>query len=273
MLLRHMEQTGLFATAEERGGVTVKSPRELELMRQAGRVVAQTISSLLMSVEPGMRTRELDTIARQEIKRLGAKPSFLGYRGFPATICVSVNEQIVHGIPGERVIHEGDLVKLDVGAIVGGFHADSAVTVAAGSVSPEAQRLLDVTRKALEVGMQAARNGARVGDIGAAVQQYADSQGYGVVREYVGHGIGRALHEEPQVPNYGTSGKGILLQAGMTIAIEPMLNLGTWRTRVLGDHWTVVTEDGKLSAHFEHTLAITEGQPEVLTRRPDEEGE
>ncbi len=265
-----MDREGLFATTELPTGVTIKSPLELELMRQARRVVGQTVSTLIKLIQPGMRTRELDDAARQEIQRLGAKPAFLGYRGFPATICTSLNEEIVHGIPGERVIRQGDLVKLDVGAIVGRFYADSAVTVAVGEVSLDGQHLLEATRTALELGIRAAREGARVGDIGAAVQAFAEGQGYGVVREYVGHGIGRALHEDPQVPNYGPAGRGLLLRRGMAIAIEPMLNRGTWRTRQLEDGWTVVTADGALSAHFEHTIVIMEGESEVLTRRSEE---
>jgi methionyl aminopeptidase len=196
---------------------------------------------------------------------MGAYPSFKGYRGFPATICVSVNEQIVHGIPGNRVIREGDIVSMDVGAIVEGYHGDSAVTVGVGTISPEAQRLIDATREALEVGIQQALAGYRVGDISWAIQQYSETLGYGVVREYVGHGIGRALHEEPSVPNFGDPGRGPLLELGMAIAIEPMLNVGGCETKVLEDDWTVVTADGGLSAHFEHTVAITERGPEVLT--------
>ena len=247
------------------GGITIKSPQEFLSMRQAGRVVAATIEVLLRSLEPGMKTRKLDAIASREIKRLGASPAFKGYRGFPATICVSLNHEIVHGIPGDRVIREGDIVSLDVGAVVDGYYGDSAVTVAVGTVSPEAERLIEVTRLSLEMGIKQAKAGNRVGDISAAVQQFAEDQGYGVVREYVGHGIGRALHEEPSVPNAGDAGKGPLLRPGMVIAIEPMLNLGGWQTKALEDGWTVVTADGTLSAHFEHTLAITEGGPQVLT--------
>lgn len=239
------------------------------MMREAGKVVAATLELLLRIIQPGMKTRELDALAAKEIRRLGAKPSFKGYRGYPATICVSLNEEIVHGIPGDRVIMEGDIVSLDAGAIVGGYHGDSAVTVAVGAISPEAERLIAATRQALELGIQQAQPGNRVGDISHAVQQFAEAAGYGVVREYVGHGIGRALHEEPSVPNVGEAGKGPLLRSGMVIAIEPMLNLGGWETRVLGDGWTVVTADGRTSAHFEHTLAITSEGPEVLTRRLD----
>ena len=262
----------VFPVTQVKEGVTVKSSREIDLMRQSGRVVAQTISLLLKSLEPGMRTKDLDTIASREIKRLGAKPAFLGYLGFPATICVSLNEQIVHGIPDETLIKSGDLIKMDVGAVVGGMYADSAVTAGAGSISSQAQALLEATRDALEQGINAAKGNARIGDIGAAVQGFAEPKGYGVVREYVGHGIGRILHEDPQVPNYGIAGKGLQLRPGMVIAIEPMLNLGTWHTKVLEDNWTVVTADGKISAHFEHTLAITDSYPEVLTRRVEEGG-
>ncbi len=234
-------------------------------MREAGLVVAETIEVLLRSLEPGMKTRALDAIASREIKRLGAKPAFKGYRGFPATICVSINHEIVHGIPGERVIREGDIVSLDVGAVVDGYYSDSAVTAPAGKASPEALRLIKTTRQSLQLGIRQAVPGNRIGDIGAAVQQHAESAGYGVVREYVGHGIGRALHEEPAIPNFGEPGKGILLRPGMVIAIEPMLNQGTWHTQALDDGWTVVTADGKLSAHFEHTVAITDEGPQVFT--------
>lgn len=247
------------------GGITIKSPREVELMRQAGKVVAQAKARLAEAVRPGITTRELDQIAEQEIRRCGAKPSFKGYRGFPATICVSINDEIVHGIPGDRVIRDGDVVSLDVGAIVGGFHSDSAFTVGVGAVSQEARRLIEATREALKIGISQARAGARVGDIGAAIQQYAEGLGYSVVRQYVGHGIGRALHEEPQVPNYGVPGRGPLLRKGMTICIEPMLNMGTWETVQMDDGWTVKTADGSLSAHFEDTLLITENGAEVLT--------
>ena len=234
-------------------------------MREAGRVVATTIQLLVSSMEPGMKTKRLDAIASREIRRLGAQPAFKGYRGFPATICVSLNQEIVHGIPGERVIRDGDVVSLDVGAVVEGYYADAAVTALVGKGTPEAQRLIETTQHSLELGIQQARVGNRVGDISAAVQRYAEGLGYGVVREYVGHGVGRALHEEPSVPNFGEPGKGPLLRPGMVIAIEPMLNVGDWRTRVLEDDWTVVTADGAISAHFEHTIAITEEGPQVLT--------
>ncbi|MFQ5933090.1 MAG: type I methionyl aminopeptidase [Dehalococcoidia bacterium] len=246
--------------------MVMKSPQELEAMLRAGKVVAHTLAALQEAIEPGMRTKDLDAIAETEIRSRGAVPSFIGYRGFPASLCVSINEEIVHGIPGDKVIQEGDIVSMDVGAIVDGFHGDAAVTVGVGEVTPEAQRLIDTTRGALLAGIEAARSGARLGDVSAAVQATAESRGYSVVREYVGHGIGRRMHEEPAVPNYGKPGRGILLQEGMALAIEPMLNVGGWKTRLLEDNWTVVTEDGSLSAHFEHSIAITDAGPQVLTQ-------
>ena len=251
--------------AKKPTGITIKSTKELDYMREAGRVVALTKARLADAIRPGVTTGELDRVAEQEIRRLGAEPSFKGLYGFPATICVSVNEEVVHGIPSNRVILEGELVSLDVGAVVGGFHADSAITVGVGKISEEAERLIDATRESMKLGIAEARAGARVGDIGAAVQSYAEGLGYGVVRQYVGHGIGRDLHEDPQVPNYGVAGRGPALREGMALAIEPMLNLGGWETLQLDDGWTVVTADGKLSAHFEDTIAISSNGPEVLT--------
>jgi methionyl aminopeptidase len=246
-------------------GVTVKSEKELDHMREAGRVVAQAKARLAESVVPGITTAELDRIAEQEIRRLCAVPSFKGLYGFPATVCISLNEEVVHGIPSSRVVKHGDVIGLDVGAVVGGFHADSAFTIAVGEAPAETARLIDATREALRLGIAEAQAGARVGDISAAVQRYGESMGYGVVRQYVGHGIGRDLHEDPQVPNYGEPGRGPRLRAGMTLAIEPMLNIGGWETRQLGDGWTVVTADGSLSAHFEDTIAITKNGAELLT--------
>ena len=234
-------------------------------MRKAGEIVGKAIELLKASVEPGMTTRDLDRIAFKEITGRGASPTFKGYRGFPATICTSVNEEIVHGIPSKRKIQEGDIVKVDVGATIEGFIGDAAVTIAVGEVDEALLLLMEDTRLGLEAGIKAAVPGARVGDIGAAVQAYGESRGYGVVREFVGHGVGRFLHEDPQVPNYGEPGKGPLLRAGMCIAIEPMFNAGDWRTRILDDDWTVVTSDGKLSSHFEHSIAITNNGPEILT--------
>jgi len=234
-------------------------------MRQAGRIVATILGILSEQVRPGMKTRELDIIASRESARLGAKPSFKGYRGFPANLCVSVNDEIVHGIPGEQVLNEGDIVSLDFGVIFNGFQGDAAVTVAVGEISPQARQLLEATQAALNAGIAVAYPGARLGDISAAIQNYAESKGYSVVREYTGHGIGREMHEEPQIPNFGQPGTGPVLKKGMTLALEPMVNIGDWRTRLGNDHWVVFTADGSLSAHFEHTIAITEAEPEVLT--------
>ena len=258
-------QTASNSPSTYKGGITIKSPEELEAMAKAGAIVGSALTLLKRSVEPGITTRELDNIAYKEILRCGAKPAFKGYQGFPGTICASVNEEIVHGIPGKRVLQEGDVIKMDCGATLDGFIGDAAVSVAVGVISQEAIDLMDATRTSLELGIQAAQPGNRIGDIGAAVQTYAEGKGYGVVREFVGHGIGRFLHEDPQVPNYGEPGKGQLLRAGMCIAIEPMLNIGDWHTRILDDQWTVVTQDGSLSSHFEHTIAITEEGPKILT--------
>jgi methionyl aminopeptidase len=251
-------------TIEE--GLIIKSPSELDTLRRAGRIVALTLAVLQDAVKPGMRTKNLDAIAEAEIRKHDAIPSFIGYRGFPASLCVSLNEEIVHGIPGDRVIRDGDIVSMDVGAIVDGFHGDAAITVGVGKITRRAQDLIDTTREALSSGISAAKVGARMGDISTAIQSTAESRGYSVVKEYVGHGIGRRMHEEPAVPNYGKPGRGILLQNGMALAIEPMLNVGGWRTRLQSDKWTVVTEDGSLSAHFEHTIAITDDGTEVLTQ-------
>ena len=234
-------------------------------MRQAGRIVAEILEEVKNKIKVGMKTKELDAIAAAGLKRLGAKPSFLGYRGFPANLCVSINEEIVHGIPGERIVKEGDIVSLDMGAIYKGYQGDAAVSVIAGNGSRQAKDLLDTTRDALAAGIAAARSGGRLGDISAAIQHYAESRGYSVVREYTGHGIGKSLHEDPKVPNFGRAGDGLELKKGMTLALEPMINTGDWHTRVGKDHWVVLAADGGLSAHFEHTIAITDGEPEVLT--------
>ena len=246
-------------------GVTIKSAAELDCMRRAGKVVRRVKTKLQEEIRPGVTTTELDRLAEREIRALGSVPSFKGLYGFPATICASLNEEVVHGIPSDRVIENGDILSIDVGAVVDGFHADSAFTVAVGRVGERTQTLIDDTREALQRGIAQVKAGARVGDVSSAVQRYAEAKGYGVVRQYVGHGIGRALHEDPPVPNHGPPGKGALLRKGMTIAIEPMLNLGTWETEVLDDDWTVVTADGALSAHFEDTVAITDRGAEVLT--------
>jgi methionyl aminopeptidase len=214
-----------------------------------------------------MKTKELDIIAAREVERLGAKPSFKGYRGFPANLCVSVNDEVVHGIPGERILRQGDIVSLDLGVSFMGFQGDAAVTIGVGEIDSVATDLLETTGGVLKVGIATARAGARLGDISATMQNYAESRGYSVVREYTGHGIGREMHEEPQIPNFGLPGTGPILKEGMTLALEPMVNVGDWHTRVGDDHWTVLTADGSLSAHFEHTIAITDGEPEVLTAR------
>ncbi len=248
-------------------GIIIKSDREIATMRQAGKIVATVLETLARQVKAGMKTKELDEIASREITRLGGKSSFKGYRGFPATICVSVNDEIVHGIPGERVLQEGDIVSLDVGAIYDGFQGDAAMTVGVGKISLEANQLIWTTEGALKAGITAARPGNRLGDISSAIQQYAKSRGYSAVREYGGHGIGREMHEEPLVHNFGEAGTGQVLKKGMTIALEPMLNMGDWRTRLSSDQWTVLTADGSLSAHFEHTIAISDKGAEVLTSR------
>ncbi len=246
-------------------GIVIKSDEEIALMRQAGRIVATVLEIMKSKVKPGMRTEELDAVAATEVERLGGKPSFKGYRGYPANLCVSVNDEIVHGIPGKRVLKEGDIVSLDFGAIYAGFQGDAARTVGVGRVSPAAQKLMDTTAGALSAGIKAARAGARLGDISATIQDYAESRGYSVVREYTGHGIGRNMHEEPQIPNFGVPGRGIVLRKGMTLALEPMVNIGGWLTKVGDNEWTVSTADGSLSAHFEDTIAITNGEAEVLT--------
>ena len=245
--------------------IIIKSEREIATMRQAGRIVASVLEVLKKELRVGMKTEELDSIAAGELENMGAKPSFKGYRGFPANLCVSINDEIVHGIPGERIINDGDIVSLDLGAIYDSFQGDAAISVIMGNGSPQARKLVEVTEGALEAGIAAARCGARLGDISVAIQHYAESRGYSVVREYTGHGIGRQMHEKPQIPNFGRSGEGPELKKGMTLALEPMVNVGDWRTRVGDDHWTVFTSDGSLSAHFEHTIAITDGEPEVLT--------
>jgi len=247
--------------------IIIKSEREIAVMRQAGKIVATVLDILSKQVRPGMKTKELDVIAAREVERLGAKPSFKGYRGFPANLCVSVNDEIVHGIPGERVLRQGDIVSLDLGASFMGFQGDAAVTAGVGEIDSQARELMETTEAALKAGIAAAHPGARLGDISAAIQSYAESRGYSVVREYTGHGIGREMHEEPQIPNFGLPGTGPVLKRGMTLALEPMVNVGDWHTRVGGDHWTVLTADGSLSAHFEHTIVITDGEAEVLTIR------
>ena len=236
-------------------------------MRRAGRALAEVHTELAGAVAPGVRIRDLDALADGLIRRSGGVPSFLGYRGYPGRICASVNEVIVHGIPDDRVLERGDILSIDVGLTLDGWHADSAVTHAVGEITPEAQRLLQVTQASLDAGIGQCRAGAHLSDISHAIESLVVGEGFSVVREFVGHGIGRALHEDPQVPNFGPPGEGPVLQPGMVLAIEPMVNIGGWKTKTLSDGWTVVTLDGSLSAHFEHTVAVTENGPEVLTAR------
>jgi methionyl aminopeptidase len=243
-----------------------KSTEEIKVMRRAGAIVAATLEALRAALKPGVTTGELDRVAETVIRDHGASPSFKGYRGFPASICTSLNNVIVHGIPSSVAVEEGDILSLDVGAYIDGFHADSAWTFPVGEVDPGAAELLKVTEASLEAAIEACRPGARLGDVGYAVQQTAEGAGFSIVREYAGHGVGRALHEEPSIPNYGPAGRREVLTPGMTLAIEPMVNAGGAATKTLTDGWTVVTADGSLSAHFEHTVAITEGGHEVLTR-------
>ena len=245
--------------------IAIKNSRELALMRDACVVSARALKLAGEAVEPGVTTGEIDRIIRKYIESQGARPSFLGYGGFPASACISVNETVIHGIPGKRVIHEGDIVSVDVGAYLNGYHGDNAATFAAGKISPQAQALLDATRESLYEGIRMAVAGGRVGDIGAAIQRYVEVRGYSVVRQFVGHGVGTNLHEDPSVPNFGTPGRGPRLLPGMTIAIEPMINAGTHEVKILRDGWTTVTADGKLSAHFENTVAITPDGPVILT--------
>jgi methionyl aminopeptidase len=245
--------------------ITRKSPEQIDAMRRAGRLVGHTLSTLVETIRPGITLTELDALAERVIRGGGGVPSFLGYHGFPATLCLSPNSWVVHGIPNGYVLQDGDILSIDCGAIVEGWHGDAAVTVPVGQVDEAARRLIETTERAMWAGIAQVRAGNRLSDIGHAVERVAAAPGYGVVREYVGHGIGTAMHEEPQVPNYGRPGRGLRLQAGLVLAIEPMVNEGGPETRVLDDGWTVVTRDGSRSAHFEHTVAITPEGPEVLT--------
>lgn len=248
--------------------IVLKNKREIEMMREAGRVSAMALKLAGEAVQPGVSTEEIDAIAYKYIKSQGAKPSFLHYAGFPATACISINNEVIHGIPDKKhILKEGDIVSIDLGAVVDGFHGDNAFTFPCGKISEAAQRLCDTTQEALYEGLKKAVAGNRLGDVGFAIEQYCISRGYGVVRDYTGHGVGRHLHEDPSVPNYGKPGRGVKLMPGMTIAIEPMINEGTDDVRVLSNEWTVVTADGKLSAHFEHTVAITaDGECLILTK-------
>ena len=245
--------------------IHLKTDAEIEILRENNILVSRALAEVGKHIRPGITTRELDRIAEDFIRANGAEPAFLGYQGYPASACISVNEQVVHGIPGDRVIEEGDIVSVDLGTFLKGFVGDSAYTFAVGEVSAEARKLLEVTKEALYKGTAQAKAGNRVGDISAAVQEYAESFGYGVVRDLVGHGIGTHLHEDPEVPNFAMKRKGILLRPGMTLAIEPMINMGRPEVVWMDDDWTVVTEDGSLSAHYENTVLITEGEPEILS--------
>lgn len=244
----------------------IKSKEEREKIHETGRIVAEVLAELRAATHPGMTTGDLDRIGAEALKQRGAKSSSLGYHGYPKSLCTSINDEVVHGIPGERVLQEGDIVSIDLAAYYNGWHADSAITVPVGKVSPEVQRLLKVTEDSLYRGIAAARAGNRTLDISRAIQQYVEASGFSIVRQYGGHGVGRSMHEDPQVLNYIEPGyPGYLLKPGMVIAIEPMVNMGTKETRILDDGWTVVTVDGSYSAHFEHTVAITEGDAEILT--------
>ena len=245
--------------------ITIKNERELESMRQACKITAAARALAGEMVRPGVSTRAIDQAVRDYIIAQGAKPSFLNYNGFPASACISVNSTVIHGIPGGYILREGDIVSIDVGAYYKGFHGDCAATFACGAISTDAQKLIDVTRQSFFEGMKFAKMGFRVQDISHAIQTYVESNGFSIVRSFVGHGVGRKLHEDPEVPNYGAAGRGPRLLKGMTLAIEPMVNEGTYDVRVLKDGWTTVTADGKLSAHYENTVLITDGEPEILT--------
>lgn len=245
--------------------IIIKSSAEIEIMKRAGEIVSRVLETLSREITVGMRTSHLNDIAVRELKYYGAQSSFKGYHGFPAVICVSLNDEIVHGIPGRTRIRNGDIVSIDFGVIVDGYQGDAAITVGVGNTSSAAKELMSATRNALETGISKAISGAHLGDISSAIQQYAESQGYSVVREYTGHGIGQKMHEDPLIPNFGSPGEGPVLRSGMTLAIEPMLTVGSWQTRVTNNHWTVVTADNSLSAHFERTINVTDNGPEILT--------
>ncbi|MBS4197885.1 type I methionyl aminopeptidase [Lederbergia citri] len=246
--------------------IICKTPREIEIMREAGRIVALTHQELQKHIQPGITTKELDAIAERFIARHDAIPSFKGYNGFPGSVCASVNEELVHGIPGNRVLKDGDIISLDIGAKYNGYHGDSAWTYPVGNIDEETQSLLDVTEKSLYLGLEEAKPSVRLSNISYAIQTFVESNGFSIVREYVGHGIGQNLHEDPQIPHYGPPNKGPRLKPGMVLCIEPMVNAGSRYVRTLADNWTVVTVDGKMCAHFEHTIAITETGYEILTR-------
>lgn len=245
--------------------IICKTPREIEIMREAGRIVALTHQELKQHITPGITTKELDQIAEKTIQKYGATPSFKGYNGFPGSICASVNEELVHGIPGKRKLKEGDIISIDIGAKYNGYHGDSAWTYPVGNISESVQKLLDVTEKSLYLGLEQVKPGERLSNISHAVQTHAEENGFSIVREYVGHGIGQDLHEDPQIPHYGPPNRGLRLKPGMVICVEPMVNQGRRYVKTLSDDWTVVTVDGKWCAHFEHTIALTEAGYEILT--------
>lgn len=246
--------------------IVIKSKQQIELMREAGKIVAETHQILKEAVRPGISTLELDKIAEDNIRKYNAIPSFKGYGGFPGSICASVNDEVVHGIPGSRILKEGDIVSLDIGAYYKGYHSDSAKTHGVGVISEEDRKLIEVTKQSFYEGIKFAKEGYRLSDISHAIQEYIEKYGFSVVRDLVGHGIGTQLHEDPQIPNYGLPGKGPRLQSGMVLAIEPMINAGRYKVKILSDDWTVVTADGKKSAHYEHTIAITEDEPIILSK-------
>jgi len=247
--------------------IMIKTPQEIAKMRRSGEILQKVLHAVREAVAPGVSTMDLEKAAASKIAELGAQPAFKGYYGYPACLCASVNEEVVHGIPSvKRILSEGDVVSIDCGVVIDGFYSDSAVTIPVGKVAPTVRKLLDVTQQSLEAGIQEAQVGATIGDIGATVQEAIEASGFGIVRDFVGHGIGRSMHEDPQIPNYGTHGKGPKLRVGMVLAIEPMVNIGSGDVRVLKDGWTAVTVDGKWSAHFEHTVAVTASGPVVLTR-------
>ncbi len=245
--------------------IYIKSSAEIAKMKVSGRIVYDTLCEVEKHIKAGITTKELDQIAKEYILSQGAKPSFLGYNGYPASICASVNEEVIHGIPSRRKLKDGDIISIDVGAVKDGYHGDAARTFAVGDISPEAKRLIDVTKQSFFEGLKYARHGERLGSIQATIQRHVESNGFGIVRNYCGHGIGKQMHESPEIPNYGTFGRGIRLAKGMTIAVEPMVNYGDYRTTVLDDDWTVVSLDGSLAAHYENTILITDGDPILLT--------
>jgi methionyl aminopeptidase len=247
--------------------ITIKSAREIETMRRSGKVTAKVLGDLIRAAKPGMTTKQLDELAEKGIRSMGGVPTFMGYHGYPSSICSSVNDEVVHGIPGDYTLKDGDLLSIDIGTTFEGYVSDSAVTIPIGEVSENAKRLMRVTQECLMLGIAQMYKGKRLGDIGHAVQQHAEANGYGVVRELVGHGVGTKMHEEPQVPNYGRAGAGLELRSGLVLAIEPMITEGHYAVETLKDGWTVVTADGKLAAHFEHTIAITDDGPKILTLR------